>query len=114
MPSAGVSYASSKYWFFFTYLQALNDYFITVTYRGMAYYAVVFTPLHILLKLGLLVVNILYLSQADNGILMCGVDGDIVYFTEMMGLGYIGAFSFQMLLAAEQLRIVTYEGTAVA
>ena len=80
----------------------------------MAYYAVVFTPLHILLKLGLLVVNILYLSQADNGILLCSVDGDIVYFNEMMGLGYIGAFSFQLLLAAEYLRIVPYEGTAVA
>ena len=80
----------------------------------MAYYAVVFTPLHILLKMGLLIMNILYLSQPDNGILLCSVDGDIVYFTEMIGLGYIGIFAFQLLLTAEQLRIVTYEGTAVA
>ena len=61
MLSAGVNSVSSKY-YIVPYLPAFNDYFITAIYRGMAYYAVVFTPLHILLKLGLLVVNILYLS----------------------------------------------------
>lgn len=50
----------------------------------------------------------LYVSSST--LLYCNYDQTIVYFTEELGLAFVATFAFQLILAAEQVRVTPYEG----
>ena len=71
-------------------------------------FATRFTPLLLIFKLGLLLGSRLYVSESNW--LYCNFNGQILYFTDVFGLAYVATFAFQLILAAEQVRVTPYEG----
>lgn len=57
----------------------------------MSYFAAIFTFLLMGIKVGLLVLNILKVRTGD--VLKCNAHGEIVYYTEDMGLYYVALFA---------------------
>ena len=74
----------------------------------MSYYNAIFSTFQLLIKAGILVWGRLFVAKGD--ILKCNVWNDTLYFTDTMGLYYIGLFALQFIVGAESLRIIVYEG----
>lgn len=60
--------------------------------REMNSFATRFTPLLLIVKLGLLLGNRLYVSQSEW--FRCSFDGSVLYFRSVEGLAYVAVFSF--------------------
>ena len=78
----------------------------------MSYFAYIFVPILLILKLGITLGNRMYVAplEGDKKILFCNVDYTIVYFKNEMGLAYLAIFALQLIIGAEQLRVTIYEG----
>ena len=62
-----------------------------ILYRDMSYYAAIFTFLLAAIKIALLVLNLMYIRSGDT--LICDVDGNMVYYTEDMGILFVALFA---------------------
>ena len=65
----------------------------------MSNFVRIFTPLLLLVKLGLMLGGRMYIVEQQ--LLFCNESQEVIYFTEDIGLYFMAGFCFQLLLGAE-------------